>query len=430
MSAAGPPTGGDRPRTGDPDAPRSVPASDPTAAARTAGVALVATLGLQIFTAFATTATAVLAPAIAADFRVEPKWIGVFVGLVYAGAMTASLASGGFVERYGSIRTSQACVLICAAGVALMALTSSPAVLVVAAIVIGVGYGPITPASSHLLARTTRPDRMAVTFSIKQTGVPAGAALAGAILPSLADAMGWRATFAAVAAAGVVILLAAQPVQPVLDADRQRGRGLSFAAVFAPLVHLRSAALRQVALISLAYSATQVCLMSFLVVFLTDALGYPLVTAGFALSVATVAGVAGRIVWGLVADRWLPPRATLALIGALAAACGAGMALAQPEWPMLACLALAALFGGTAIGWNGVQLAEVARLAPRGQVGAVQGAAGFVTFSGVVMGPPLFALIASASGSYRVSFAVFAAVSGLGAIWMAAARKGPAAPSK
>ena len=44
--------------------------------------------------------------------------IGVFVGLVYAGSMAASLASGGFIERYGAIRVSQVCVLLCAAGVA------------------------------------------------------------------------------------------------------------------------------------------------------------------------------------------------------------------------------------------------------------------------------------------------------------------------
>jgi MFS family permease len=143
------------------------------------------------------------------------------------------------------------------------------------------------------------------------------------------------------------------------------------------------------------------------------------VSAGLALSVATLAGVAGRILWGLVADRWLAPRRTLALIGGLAAACGIAMSLAQPTWPTLAALVVAAVFGATAVGWNGVQLAEVARLAPRGAAGAVTGATSFVTFSGVVVGPPLFALIASASGSYRISFAVFAAVSGLSALWMA-----------
>ena len=46
--------------------------------------------------------------------------------------------------------------------------------LAVAPVIIGVGYGPITPASSQILARTAHPSRMALTFSIKQTGVPAG----------------------------------------------------------------------------------------------------------------------------------------------------------------------------------------------------------------------------------------------------------------
>ena len=387
--------------------------------ARLAWVALGATLALQLYTALASTAAAVLAPAIAADFGVEARWIGVFIGLVYAGAMTASLASGSFIERYGSIRVSQACVLICGVGVALMALTASPVVLVFAALVIGVGYGPITPASSQLLARTTHPDRMAMTFSIKQTGVPAGAALAGALLPSLAHAVGWRATLFIVAGAAIAIAFAAQPIQAALDTDRQRRRTLSLRTMLSPLVHLRDRTLRQVALISLAYSAAQVCLTSYLVVYLTAVLDFSLVGAGFALSVATIGGVAGRILWGIVADRWLAPRRTLALIGGMAAVCGLALAVAEPAWPVIVSLVVAGLFGATAIGWNGVQLAEVARLAPRGAVAAVQGATGFVTFSGVVAGPPLFALIASLTGSYRVSFAVVAIVSAIGAGWMA-----------
>jgi MFS family permease len=387
---------------------------------RLAAVALAATLAIQIFTSLAAAAAAVLAPTIAPAFGVEPRWIGVFIGLVYAGAMGASLASGGFIERFGSIRTSQACVLICALGVAIIALAPPGAVwlLAPAAIVVGLGYGPITPASSQLLARTTPRDRMSVTFSIKQTGVPAGVALAGAALPSLSHAAGWRGALWAIAAIGVAVALLAQPVQPKLDVDRQHGRGLSLRAVLAPLAHLRAPPLRQAALIGFAYSATQVSLTSFLVVYLNEALGYGLVPAGLALSVATLGGVVGRIGWGVVADRWLRARSTLALIGSLAAACAIVLAAAQASWPAAACLALAAVFGATAIGWNGVQLAEVARLAPRGNAGAVTGAVGFVTFSGVVVGPPLFALIASLASSYRVSFAAVAALSAGSALWL------------
>ena len=382
--------------------------------ARTALVALASTLAIQIYISFAATAAAVLAPEIARTFGVEARWIGVFIGLVYAGGMFASLASGGFIERYGSIRTSQACVVLAALGVLLMVVAPSNAVawVALAAIVIGLGYGPVTPASSHLLQRTAAPKRMALTFSIKQTGVPAGAALAGAILPAVSLAIGWREAFALASLFGLVVVASAQPVRAGLDADRG-GRGrFTIAAIFAPLALLReSRALLELALVSFVYSATQVCLTTFLVVHLTQTLGWSLVAAGLALTAATVGGVAGRIGWGYVADRWLSPRRVLIVIGLLAGMFGACMVAATPAWPKATIVVLATLFGITAIGWNGVQLSEVARLAPPGGAGKVTGASGFVTFAGVVVGPPSFGLLASLGGSYRIGFAAFALAS-------------------
>src|SRR5450631_4567048 len=86
-----------------------------------ATVALVVTFGIQAFTSFVATTTAVLAPEIGPAIGVNPRLIGVFVGMIYIGAMFASLASGSFIERYGPIRVSQACVLLCACGLALVA---------------------------------------------------------------------------------------------------------------------------------------------------------------------------------------------------------------------------------------------------------------------------------------------------------------------
>jgi MFS family permease len=385
---------------------------------RTALIALAATLAIQIYTAFAATAAAVLAPEIARAFDVEARWIGAYVGLVYAGGMFASLASAGFIERYGSIRVSQASVVLCALGVATMAFAPEHAValLVIAAVVIGAGYGPITPASSQLLQRTAPPSRMALTFSIKQTGVPVGTALSGALLPAIALAVGWRNAFVLAALVGVVIVGVAQPVRAGLDADRNPHGRFTFAGIFAPLAILRgSPPLRDLALVSLIYSATQVCLTSFLVVYLTESLRFSLVAAGLALTSATVGGVAGRIGWGYVADRWLPPHVVLMVIGLAAGTCGVGMALATSAWPTAAIVVLAALFGMTAIGWNGVQLSEVARLARPGSAGKVTSATSFVTFFGVVVGPPSFALLSSVT-SYRAGFAAFAGASVIGAL--------------
>ena len=93
------------------------------------------------------------------------------------------------------------------------------------------------------------------------------------------------------------------------------------------------------------------------------------------------------------------------------ATCAYATAAFGADWPGAATIVVCTLFGTTAIGWNGVQLAEVARNAPAGQAGTVTGASGFVTFAGVVLGPPVFALLALLTGSYRVGFAAFGSAS-------------------
>jgi len=393
---------------------------------RTAAAALAVTLAIQVFTSLAGTATAVLAPAIALDAGVAPTLVGVFVGLVYCGAMAASLMSGRAIERLGPIRVSQICVLLCAGGLALVPLATgtsgAAAALVVGALVIGLGYGPITPASSQVLARTAPPGRMALTFSIKQTGVPAGAALAGATLPALALTFGWRPALYAVVAIGVVIALAAEPSRVALDTaardgEAPRPRG----GIAGPLrLVLADRSLRELAFVSFGYAATQVSLTSFLVVYLVDGLGHSLVAAGLALTVATIGGVVGRVAWGALADRLAAPRAVLAGLGIAAALAAFATAGFGADWPWPLVVAVGGAFGATAIGWNGVQLAELARHAPPGRAGAITGGAGVITFAGVVVGPPSFALLAWIAGSYRAGFAAIGFVSlgcGLWLLW-------------
>jgi len=378
----------------------------------TAAIALSVTLGIQVFTALAGAAVAVLAPEIARDFGVPAKLIGVFVGLLYVGSMSASLASGHFIARNGAIRVSQVCVLLCAAGIALIASLPSSAVamLAIAPLIIGLGYGAVTPASSELLARTAPPRRMALTFSIKQTGVPGGAALAGAALPPLSLAIGWRPALLSAAVCGVLIAALAESTRRRLDITGAH-RPFSIAAMFAPLrIVLRHRSLAELSIVGYVYAAMQMCLMSFLVVYLTEALNYPLILAGLALTTANIGGVAGRIAWGALADQWIAPRRLLGFIGVATATCAFAAANFSAAWPPSALLAVAAFFGSTAIGWNGVQLSQVTRHAPPGQAGAITGASGFITFAGVVSGPPLFALLAAVTDGYRTGFYVFGAL--------------------
>jgi len=122
---------------------------------------------------------------------VAPAEVGYFVTAAYLGSMIGTATAGGWVERFGPIRVSQVGMLLCGCGLAIAASGALFAVLV-GALLIGLGYGPATPASSVILARAAPPGMLALTFSIKQTGVPLGTAIAGAAVPILVLGLGWQ----------------------------------------------------------------------------------------------------------------------------------------------------------------------------------------------------------------------------------------------
>ena len=393
---------------------------------------LTVTTAIQAMVSMALLTLPAMAPAVARALAVPSTLVGAYVALCYFAAMLSSLVGGTLVRRLGAIRVSQLGLGLCAVGLALCALPWLPAVAL-GALCIGAGYGPITPASSHLLALTTPAHRMSLVFSIKQTGVPAGGMLAGALVPGLSLWLGWQGTLLAVAGVCALCAALAQPLRAALDADRQPAQPLALQALFKPIgMVLGHPSLRALAACSFLFSAVQVSTTAYMVTYLNESLGMTLLAAGAALSVSQLAGVVGRIAWGAVADRGLGPRNTLMLLATLMIVGSVLTALLQPQWPTLLIWAIVALLGASAIGWNGVYLATVARQAPPGQAGVATGGTLLFTFMGVVCGSPAFGALAGASGSYRIAFAALALPAALALgllVWRAAqARREAAAP--
>jgi fucose permease len=162
--------------------------------------------------------------------------------------------------------------------------------------------------------------------------------------------------------------------------------------------------LRELALTSFSYSGMQMCMGSFLVVFLADRMSLTVSAAGAALSIAMVAGSIGRILWGVVADNWMSPRTMLGWLGAIMALSAFVTASMTPSWPYVVVLVVSFIYGASAIGWNGVYLAEVVRMAPPGKAGSATGASLAMTYAGVVFLPTVFWAIIHFSGSYAAAF--------------------------
>ncbi len=383
-----------------------------------ASIVLAATLTVQSLVAMALLTLPVVAPSVAESLGISAAYVGLYIALAYAGAMTASLLAGGAVRRFGAIRSSQIGLLLCGAGVAICTI-ESPVAMAIGAVMVGMGYGPITPSSSHLLVKSTPAHRMSLVFSIKQTGVPLGGVLAGVIVPSLAEMTSWQWAFLAVAAANVVCAFAIQPLCATLDADKDRKQRISFGNGLAGPLKLvfSQRSLTVLAAVSFLFSIAQLSLTTYLVTFLHEDLGMGLIVAGFILAVAQTAGVAGRLLWGYVADRFLGPSNMLAVLAILIAVCGIATALLQYTDSMLLLIVVLSVFGSSAVGWNGVYLAEVARQAPKGQASVATGGTLAMTFLGVVIGPPLFGLVAGSFGSYSLAYATLILPAGL-CLWL------------
>ncbi|HEY9573333.1 MAG TPA: MFS transporter [Pusillimonas sp.] len=379
---------------------------------------LTATLAVQSLVAMCLLTLPAVAPAVADSLGISTTYLGLYIAFAYIGAMASSLLAGGFVRRFGAIRASQIGLLLCAAGVAISVLPS-PISMAIGAVLIGLGYGPITPASSHLLARSTPAHRMSFVFSVKQTGVPLGGVLAGMIVPGLAGLIGWQGAFLIIATITLLCAVAIQPLCAELDADKDNTQALSFGSGLAAPLRLvfSHRSLAVLAGVSFLLSMTQLSLTTYLVTYLHDDLSMGLIIAGFTLAVAQAAGVAGRLAWGYLSDRYLGPINMLALLAVLIVACSVITPFLVQVNSQALTLIVLSLFGASAVGWNGVYLAEVARQAPKGQASIATGGTLCVTFLGIVIGPPIFGLIASAFGSYGLAYASLAVPAGL-CMWL------------
>jgi hypothetical protein len=80
--------------------------------------------------------------------------------------------------------------------------------------------------------------------------------------------------------------------------------------------------------------------------------------------------------------------------------------------------------GATAMGWSGVMLAEVARLAPAGRVGAATAATSFVFALTMLVAPPQFSVLVALTGRYAAGFGLCAATALAGVASLRGARPG------
>ena len=367
-------------------------------------VALVAMFFQQTFATLAKNVIPIVAPAALPDLGLSAAYVGYYIGFSAFVQIFIMLSCGNYIRRFGGLRISQA-GLVCV-GIGLTCAASGllwP--FLITAVALTMGTASATPASSQILARVTPSKHAPMVFSAKQTAVPFGIMIAGLLLPFFVIHLGWQGAMLAVGGICVGFAIILEPTRKELDQDRDPDASLSPQGIkFVITTIIRSPDLRALAIAMFAFVGLQISYTAFLILFLTEKLGYSLTEAGGLFAMATLIGLPARMLWGYVASVWSTPWRILSALGFIMSAASIATGFYSPEWHYAQILAVAVVVTATALGWHGVLLSEVARLAPAGHAGGMTG--GVLTFSalGQIVIPLSFSAILTLTDSYSYGF--------------------------
>jgi sugar phosphate permease len=351
-----------------------------------------------------------IAPLIREDLGLSMAQAGSFLSAYYIGAALMSLPAGWMADRWGVLATMVLGQVLISGGLFGVAGSGSFVLLTGIMICAGAGYGMLNPTTAKAAMAWFPRRQRATAVGLKQVGLPLGGAVGALIMPPLALWLGWRPAVALpallIAALGLLTWLLYRDPPRAADAAGGSVGPTRFGAVLAN---------RDLWLVSgstLMFAGMQTVWMSFLVLYLTEVLRLSLIEAGRYLVMAQVAGMAGRVIFGMLSDGLFEGRRRIVLViaGVGSTACSLAMAGTGPGTSAWALAPLALAFGFFGIGWNGVQHTLMAELVgPRG-AGTAVGLGLTISSLGVSICPPLFGLAVQRLGGFSVPWAALGLV--------------------
>jgi MFS family permease len=344
-------------------------------------------------------------PQLIAALGLSALQIGVLASLYSAALAAASLPAGLVADRLGTRGALSVAAVAIAVGLLSCGSADGFAQLGAGIALCGTGYGLINPAAGRAITLWFTPRWRTTLLSLKQTGVPAGAAL-GSATALLGPSLGWQAGIfcAAVIAlfAGLLFVVLLPPDTPSPPPENQRISKLTEV--------LALPGLGRANVVAGLTNGIQFALWAHLPALVQLSFGTGDAVLGLCLGALHLGTFLGRLIWGALTDQLFQGNAARGLqllsLTALAgvAALGAGTLVASPVVAVIACFIL----GFTACAAVGLHLALTALIAPDRLLGGAMGYTMLFTNLGGIVVPILlgFALSLFGVGGAALTFGV------------------------
>jgi CP family cyanate transporter-like MFS transporter len=333
-------------------------------------------------------------PMLREEFGLDLVAASLLVSFFQLAGMLLGLFGGMLADRFGPRRVMRAGLVLAAAGAALGALATGPAMLLASRAVESGGFILAVLPGPALLARHVPAARLRGVMGLWSAYMPLGMALALALSPLAYQAVGWRPVWWAIALASFAMavllgrVVAPDPTGRVPDGALALVRD----TLKSPRPWVLAAAFG-------CYASQWMGVFSFLPTLYTEA-GIPLAVAGLLTAAGVAINVVGNLSSGLLLQRGVS-RPALIAVAALAMMLGAWLCFgsAAPFAVRYAGVLVFSAFGGLI---PGTLFATTAAYAPHPR--AVSTTTGLMqqgsTF-GQFLSPPLIASVAAASGGWH-----------------------------
>lgn len=353
-----------------------------------------------------------LFPLLKVAFGVSYVELGLVMSAFYATSGFCQTVAGFVVDRFGAARVLTGGLFLLAIGAILASMAGSYAMLLPAAVLMGLGNSVFHPADYAILGHHVTPGRMARAFSIHTVGGTVGWALAPVLVATLAAVGSWRMALLACGLIGLALAGMVALHRELLETPAHRTpEGVGASAALAGHLQVFTALPILLCFAFFALQSTSlVALQSFMPLALTKLHDLPLVAATASVTAFMIGSAAGTMAGGVLADR--SGRHGHIILGGLALSALVILLVGRVALPAPLLLAAVALAGALSGLTTPSRDMLVRAAAPKGGSGKVFG---FV-YSGLDLGATLSpALIGSLLDAGRPGgvFAVAAALMAL-----------------
>ncbi|WP_350344368.1 MFS transporter [Proteinivorax tanatarense] len=341
-----------------------------------------------------------------ADLGITSAQAGLYSTFFFLSATVIAVFSGRVVDSLGSKKSLVIGTFIVGSLMVLHSFAPSLLILLILAFFTGIGFSIITPAVNKGVMEIAPPQRRASALGISQAGSGIGGVLGASLLPILGQLYGWQTAIliAGIVAVGFSLMLIVLYNPPKVDVKSKAE--VNFKEDMKLL--LKNKGLLCVAMMGFLFGFTLATTTTHLVIFLDQDIGFTPGLAGIALAIFQMGGIFGKPSWGYINDTILNGnrRKGFLIIGLLSALCTLMMGSLVPAGYItgLGVYTLVFFFGATSMGIPGLFFTAVGDIVSDKLMGTATGISLVFIRVGVIIGPPLFGLIADINGNYSVSW--------------------------